>query len=67
MRRFSLDWLHPVTPVKGLYLTGQDVVPAGVGGALTGGFLTTSAMPGRDAMKLMRLLKEWRPAAGKAS
>ena len=26
-----------------------------------GGFLTTSAMLGRDAMKLMRLVKEWRP------
>ncbi len=32
-----------------------------------GGFLTTSAMLGRDAMKLMRLVKEWRPGAGTAS
>ena len=67
VRRFSQDWLHPVTPVKGLYLTGQDVVSAGVGGALMGGFLTTSAMLGRDAMKLMRLVKAWRPGAGVAS
>ena len=58
---FRQEWLHPITPVKGLYLTGQDVVSAGVGGALMGGFLTTSAMLGSDAMKLMRLLKEWRP------
>jgi all-trans-retinol 13,14-reductase len=35
--RFRQDWLHPVTAVKGLYLTGQDVVTAGVGGALMGG------------------------------
>ena len=61
VQRFNQDWLHPVTPVKGLYLTGQDVVSAGVGGALMGGYLTTSVMLGRDAMKLMRLLKEWRP------
>ena len=67
VQRFNQDWLHPVTPVKGLYLTGQDVVSAGVGGALMGGFLTTSAMLGRDAMKLMRLVKEWRPRTGKAS
>lgn len=64
LRRFGQDWLHPVTPVKGLYLSGQDVVSAGVGGALMGGFLCTSAMLGRDAMKLMRLVKEWRPGAG---
>jgi hypothetical protein len=31
-----------------------------------GGFLHTSAMLGRDAMKLMRLVKEWRPGAGVA-
>lgn len=63
VQRFKQDWLHPLTPVKGLYLTGQDVVSAGVGGALMGGFLTTSAMLGRDAMKLMRLMQEWRPGA----
>jgi all-trans-retinol 13,14-reductase len=61
------DWLHRVTPVNGLYLTGQDVVSAGVGGALMGGFLTTSAMLGRDAIKLMRLVKEWRPGVGNPS
>ena len=61
LRRFLQDWLHPITPVKGLYLTGQDVVSAGVGGALMGGFLCVSAMLGRDAMKLMRLVKEWQP------
>jgi all-trans-retinol 13,14-reductase len=61
VQRYKQDWLHPITPVKGLYLTGQDVVSAGVGGALMGGYLTASAMLGGDALKLMRLLKEWRP------
>jgi len=37
-------------------------VSAGVGGALVGGMMTTSAMLGKDAMKVMRLLKEWQPA-----
>lgn len=63
VQRLRQDWLHPVSPVKGLYLTGQDVLSAGVAGALMGGFLTTSAMLGRDVTKLMRLLKEWRPNA----
>lgn len=67
VRRFNQDWLHPVTPVKGLYLTGQDVASAGVGGALMGGFMTASALLGREAMKLMRLVREWRPQGGGGS
>ncbi len=61
VQRFKQDWLHPQTPIKGLYLTGQDVVSAGVGGALVGGLMTTSAMLGKDAWKVLRLLKNWRP------
>ncbi|HSW12339.1 MAG TPA: NAD(P)/FAD-dependent oxidoreductase [Solimonas sp.] len=59
--RFRQDWLQPATRLKGLYLTGQDVVTAGVGGALVGGMLTTSAMLGREAPKLMRMIKGWKP------
>ena len=61
--RFRQDWLHPVTPVKGLYMTGQDVVTAGVGGALMGGVLTTAAMLGAGQLELWKLLKTWQPPA----
>ena len=42
--RFRQKWLRPATPVPGLYLTGADVVSAGVGGALFGGILTASTV-----------------------
>lgn len=48
--RFRLRFLKPQTPVKNLYLTGQDVVTAGIGGALFGGILTVSAMYGKNIM-----------------
>ena len=48
--------------MKNLYLTGQDVVTAGVGGALVGGMLTTGAMVGvREFGKVQKMLKEWQP------
>ena len=42
--RFDQKFLKPRTPLKGLWLTGQDVVTCGVGGALLSGFLTASAI-----------------------
>lgn len=61
--RFNQDWLHPKSPVKNLYMTGQDVVTAGIGGALMGGLLTTGAMVGlKEFGKVNRMLKEWQPA-----
>jgi all-trans-retinol 13,14-reductase len=59
--RFEQKWLHPVSPVKGLYLTGQDMVTAGVGGALMAGVMTTAAMLGARQGQLFKLLKEWQP------
>ncbi|MFT7421894.1 MAG: all-trans-retinol 13,14-reductase, partial [Arcticibacterium sp.] len=49
--RFRQKFLKPRTPIKNFYLTGQDIVSAGVGAALFSGVLTTSAMTGRNIMK----------------
>lgn len=58
VERFKQDWLHPETPIKNLYLTGSDVVTAGVGGALMGGVMTTSAMLGlKEGLKVIKLIK----------
>lgn len=42
--RFEHRFLRAHTPVKNLYLTGQDVTTAGVGGALASSLITTSAI-----------------------
>ncbi len=66
-KRFDQAWLHPTTPIKGLYLTGQDVVTAGVGGALMGGMLTTGAMVGlKEFGKVNKMLKDWVAPEGEA-
>ncbi len=52
--RFSLRFLRPQTPITNLYLTGQDIASAGVGGALTGGVLTAAALLKRDVPGMIR-------------
>ncbi|MGK0366229.1 MAG: all-trans-retinol 13,14-reductase [Saprospiraceae bacterium] len=49
--RFRQKFLKPRTPIKNFYLTGQDIVSAGVGAALFSGVLTASAMTGTNIMK----------------
>jgi hypothetical protein len=34
-------------PIKNLYLTGQDIVTCGIGGALMSGLLTAAAVSGK--------------------
>ncbi len=59
--RFRKPFLHPVTPVKGLYMTGADVMTAGVGGAMMGGVMAASAMQGLRGKEVFKLLKNYRP------
>ncbi|MEM8817780.1 MAG: NAD(P)/FAD-dependent oxidoreductase [Pseudomonadota bacterium] len=53
--RLQADWLRPKTAIRGLWLTGQDILTCGVTGAMMAGLMTTTAMLGmRRAAPLMR-------------
>lgn len=58
VKRFDQGWLHPITPVKNLYLTGSDVVTAGVGGALMAGVMTACAMVGWRSYRVWQLIRQ---------
>ena len=49
--RFRQRFLKPRTPIKNFYLTGQDIVTAGVAGALFAGVLTASAITKKNVIK----------------
>jgi len=51
--RFRARWLRAPTPIKGLLLSGQDVVSDGVIGTLTGGVVDASADLGEDLTRLI--------------
>ena len=42
--RFDDPWLRPKTPLKGLWMTGQDVATCGVMGAMMGGAVSAVAI-----------------------
>lgn len=67
VERFQQSWIHPKTKIKNLYLTGSDVVTAGVGGALMGGVMTSAAMLGLQGPKVMELIKSWKPQSDTAA
>ena len=46
--RYEQRFLRVHTPIKQLYLTGQDVISAGIGGALAAGMITASAILRKD-------------------
>jgi len=50
-KRFQQRWLRPQTKVKNLYLTGQDIVTAGVSAAMMSGVITSSAILKKNMMK----------------
>ncbi len=50
-KRFRQKFLKPRTAIKNFYLTGQDIVTAGIGGALLSGVLTTKAITGINVFK----------------
>ena len=50
-QRYQQKFLQPRTPIKNFYLTGQDIVSAGVAGALFAGFLTASNITKKNIVK----------------
>ncbi len=48
--RFELTGLRPQTQVRNFYLTGQDIITAGIGGALFSGLLTSSAITRKNLL-----------------
>jgi len=46
--RFQVRSLRPRTPIRNLYLTGQDIVTPGVAGATYGGVITASYLLRRN-------------------
>ncbi|WNC70558.1 NAD(P)/FAD-dependent oxidoreductase [Thalassotalea psychrophila] len=56
VERFNKSFLHPQTPINNLFLTGADIMTAGVGGALMGGVMTTMRMQGLRKMSQVTAL-----------
>lgn len=50
-KRFRQRFLKPKTPIKNFYLTGQDIVTAGVAAALFSGAITTATITGKNIIK----------------
>ena len=55
-KRFEQTWLTPKTSIKGLYLTGQDVLSCGVVGAMMSGVITAISVAGLP--KMLPVLKQ---------
>jgi len=50
-KRFRQRFLQPRTPIKNFYLTGQDIVSAGVAAALFSGVLTSAVITKKNILK----------------
>jgi all-trans-retinol 13,14-reductase len=53
-KRFRQDFLKPYTPVKNLFLTGQDTMIASIAGGLMGSVLCASAILKRDVLSQIK-------------
>ncbi|WOC39260.1 NAD(P)/FAD-dependent oxidoreductase [Polaribacter sp. HL-MS24] len=50
-KRFRQRFLQPRTPIQNFYLTGQDIVTAGVAAALFSGVITSAALTKKNLIK----------------
>ena len=50
-QRFRQRCLRVHTPIRHLYLTGQDVIVEGIAGAINSGLVTASAIVGKSLIK----------------
>jgi all-trans-retinol 13,14-reductase len=57
--RFEQTWIKPRTPIRGLYLTGQDVLFCGVGSALMSGVLTAASVLGPSVVRQAPTIVEY--------
>ena len=65
--RFEQTWLRPKTRIKGLYLTGQDVMSCGVAGAMFAGVLCAQSLLGwRKGSVVMRGVFGGKPGTSSA-
>ncbi len=48
--RLKAKWLRAHTPLKNFFLTGQDIVMVGVGGALFSGVITSVAVLAKNVL-----------------
>jgi len=57
-KRFRQEFLKPYTPVKNLFMTGQDTIIASIAGGLMGGVLCASAILKKDVFsKIIKTVK----------
>lgn len=54
--RAHREWLKPVTPVKNLYLAGQDVLSCGICGAMMGGLFAAAVADIKVLVKTRELM-----------
>lgn len=51
-QRFEQKFLRPKTPIKNLYLTGQDIITCGIGAVLASGAITATAILKKNMFNL---------------